>query len=124
MRELRIQPEETFATNLIFVESRNAKAIYDLALFDNCWRLHKQMLAVVRPKFIICLGNGERLSAFSLVRSKADRREADRKYLHFKSFVGSFGLKDGFELTTTVVGVRHPSYPMSPHGLRKWLFPL
>ncbi len=121
MRELGLQPEETFASNLIFVESRSAEEMCDLALFEDCWRVHTKMLAVVRPKFIVCLGNGERLSAFSLVRKKAHRREKDRKYKNFKSFVAIFGLDDGLELTTTVVGVRHPSYPMSPDGLRKWL---
>src|SRR5579871_5616125 len=34
MRELGLQPEETFATNLIFVESRSAKEIYDIGLFE------------------------------------------------------------------------------------------
>ena len=121
MRELRVQPEQTFATNLIFVESYSAKEIYDPALFDACWRVHKKMLAVVRPQFIICLGNGERLSAFSLVRSKADRSVEEGKHQKFKRFLGVFAMDDGLELTITVVGVRHPSYPMSPDGLREWL---
>jgi len=121
MRELGAIPEETFATNLIFVESRSAREIYDPALFEICWRVHKKMLAVVKPQFVVCLGNGERLSAFSLVRRKADYREKNAACRTFKSFVGTFHLDNGLELTANVVGVHHPSYPMSPNGLQHWV---
>jgi hypothetical protein len=121
MSELGLKPEETFATNLIFVESQNAKEIYDPVLFEACWRVQKKMLAEVRPKYIVCLGNGESLSAFSLVRRKADSRVKETGCQQFKSFVGGFHLDGGLDLTAKVIGVRHPSYPMSAKGLRGWV---
>ena len=45
---------------------------------EECWCVHKKMLAVVRPKYIVCLGNGESDSAFSLVREKAKHDLAHR----------------------------------------------
>jgi hypothetical protein len=121
MSELGLRSETTFATNLIFVESRNAKQIYDDVLFEACWRVHKKMLAEIKPKYIVCFGNGESLSAFSLVRRKADSREKEARNREFKSFVGTFCLGDRFNLTAKVIGLRHPSYPMSPRGLRDFV---
>jgi hypothetical protein len=44
MSELGLVPEKTFATNLIFVESRNVAEIKteirNDGLFDHCWRVH------------------------------------------------------------------------------------
>jgi hypothetical protein len=125
MSELGLQPEETFATNLIFVESQNIEELKADPLFqiylDACWKAHKRMLAVVKPLYIVCLGNGEKDSAFSFVREKADGRENEARCLNFKSFDGIFHLNDDFSLSAKVIGVRHPSRPMSPKGLRGFI---
>ena len=59
MSELGLDPKTTFATNFIFVESKDVNALKKRAKFatyvENCWRVHKKMLAVVRPKYIVCL---------------------------------------------------------------------
>jgi hypothetical protein len=125
MCELGLKPEETFATNLIFVESRGVKEIKADPLFktylEACWRVHQKMLAEIKPKYIMCLGNGERDSAFSSVREKAVDAEKEARHLKFKSFVGVFHLDDGHTLEAKVIGVKHPSYPMSPRGLREFV---
>lgn len=125
MAELGLTPEKTFATNLIFVESRKGEdirpEIRDDGLFDIFWRVHIKLLSAVRPKYIFCLGNQEGLSAFSLVRKKALATGQERTTAKFKSFGGVFYLADGSTLRPKVIGVHHPSYPMDPEGLRDWI---
>jgi hypothetical protein len=55
--------------------------------------MHKKMLAEIRPKYIVCLGNGENDSACSLVRKMAydvkNEKHSDKKVgrcRHFKKF--------------------------------------
>jgi len=86
-------------------------------------------LAEIKPKFIVCLGNGKgkQQSAFGFVRGTAAVRPdsyheefaGDSRYR--KKFVGTFALGDGEALEATVVGVRHPSYPTSPRALRGFI---
>jgi hypothetical protein len=133
MAELGIHPKTTFATNFIFVESRNVKqikkAITDYDLIEACWRVHKQMLSVVRPKYIVCLGNGKSDSAFNLVRQRVtslavDGKLSDKKVgrsVAFKSFTGTFNLGNELSpLKATVIGVLHPSRFKCPQGLREF----
>lgn len=134
MSQLDRNPKTTFATNFIFVESVSVKELQRDPLFqtyvDKCWLVHKKMLAVVRPKYIVCLGNGESGSAFSLVRDKAkdirNPKESNKQKGQpkaFKSFVGTFHLDDGIEpLPAKVIGVLHPSRWRCPEGLSDWVF--
>ena len=73
------------------------------------------MLAVVEPKYVVCLGNGESDSAFSLVRYKAKNirnvipsgTEAGKQgCVAFKRFEGTFTFENAPDLTATVIGVR------------------
>lgn len=132
MSELGLNPKTTFATNFVFVESDNVRELKRDPLFrtyvDTCWLVHKKMLAVVRPKYILCLGNGESGSAFSLVRDKAEdirngkqSNEKVGRNIVFKSFVGTFRLDDVSDLTAKVIGVLHPSRWRCPQGLRDWV---
>jgi hypothetical protein len=133
MCELGIKPEETFATNLIFVESRGIKEIKADPLFETyleaCWRVHRKMLAEVNPDYIVCLGNkkGKRESTFSFFQEQAFRTEnylqefTSRDSRYRKRFDGTFKLDDSHTLEAKVVGVKHPSYPMSPRGLRDFI---
>jgi hypothetical protein len=133
MCELGLKPEETFATNLIFVESRGIKEIKADPCFETflgaCWRVHKKMLAEVEPDYIVCLGNNKekRKSAFSSVQERAVRTEnyleefTSKDLRYRKRFDGTFELDDGRILKAKVIGVKHPSYPMSPRGLRAFI---
>ena len=132
MSDLGLIPEATFAMNLIFVESQNVaeikREIRIDGLFDHCWSVHKKMLAVVRPKFIVCLGNGEYDSAFSLVRKTANTinnpihgEERVGRYIAFKSFTGTFALNNAPDLTAKVIGVLHPSRWKCPAGMKDFV---
>jgi hypothetical protein len=128
MNELKLRPEETFATNLMFGESATAQELDVDNLLDPCWRVHQRFLAIVRPTFIVCLGNGEPAngthSTFSLVRDQATESTPVTTQGHHKRFVGTFDLGAwGPELRVTVLGVRHPSWPMNPTGLREFAYP-
>ena len=139
MEQLDIKPEKTFATNFIFVESKNVSELRGGRNFrtyvEQCWCVHEKMLAGIRPDYIVCLGHNEEKgrSAFSLVREKSEEEFRDRvissegkvgkvrKFTAFKKFKGKFLVGDGDPLTPTVVGVLHPSYWESPFGLRKFI---
>jgi hypothetical protein len=122
-REFDTVPQETFATNLIFVESRHAEDIYSRGLCDLFWPIHKRFLSVVRPKYIVCLGYGDPASAFSVVRRKAVRKEKIQTEGHgvglWKRFKGTFDLEGGTE-DITVIGVWHPSYRIRYAGVGKF----
>jgi uracil-DNA glycosylase len=132
MSQLGLKPKETFATNLVFNESKNVSKLKEEPVFrdhvDACWLAHKKLLAVVRPTYIVCLGNGKRDSAYSLVREKADEKSGERfsderigRGWAFKKFVGKFRLDCGESLEATVVGVLHPSYWQCPPGLVRFI---
>jgi hypothetical protein len=110
-----------FSANAIFVRSRNAKLLpsdaYELASL--CWPVHEYFLSKVRPEFILCLGNGDGVSSFSLLRRLLNvdsdsvrfvrgKSFKDGKYfradINFKSNPGSPGIK------CLVVGIPHPSW--------------
>ncbi len=104
---------ETPAANAIFVRSRNAGSLtnpYDLwRLF---WPIHQRMLAIVRPHAIVCLGNGQGLSSWSLMRSCAARpltEEPSDGYRSGRFAKATFSLSATDELTCTLIGVPHPS---------------
>jgi hypothetical protein len=121
MNELNMKPEKTFASNLIFVESRTAAEVNEPVFIEKCWCVHKLLLAKVRPTYIICLGNGETVSAFSVLREIADSKGETTSEGQFKKFKGKFSLNGQSPLEPTVVGVRHPSRHMNPAGLAKFI---
>jgi hypothetical protein len=126
MSELELVPEKTFATNLIFVESKTTAemVIHDSRLLDSCWCVHQKMLAVVKPSYIVCLGNGEKpiVSVFRTLGGIAHDQKEMRASGRFKSFVGTFHLNEAPPLTATVIGVPHPSYPpWNSTGLRGFI---
>jgi hypothetical protein len=132
MSQLGLKPKETFATNLVFVESDDIPTLKREPFFrdnvDACWQVHKKMLAEIRPKYIVCLGNGENDSAYSLVRKKAydvkNEKPSDKKVGRcraFKKFVGGFHFDEGEPLDVIVVGVLHPSRWQCPSGLVRFI---
>ena len=90
--------------------------------------MHKKILEVVRPGYIVCPGNGEADSAYSLVRKKAydvkNEKTSDKKVGRcraFKKFVGEFHFDEGEPLDVIVVGVLHPSRWQCPSGLVRFI---
>jgi len=85
MSQLRLNPRDTFATSLVFVESDDIRKLkrepFFRAAVEGCWLVHKKMLEAIRPTYIVCLGNGKRDSAYSLVRDKADEKSSERERL-------------------------------------------
>jgi hypothetical protein len=120
MAELRLTPENTFAANMIFRESRDAAGL-DRKTCDPCWRVHQHLLAIIRPDYIVCLGNGS-LSPFSLLRfrDKKKGREWKARDDRFKRFLGTFDLGNPPPLIAKVLGVRHPSRFGYVPGLREF----
>lgn len=113
-----------FATNAVFASSASAQGFSTetgltlLQAFEACWPLHQYFLRIVRPRFILCLGYQDSGSAFWLLKRKAVRGSVEplsshkapgRKFASFKSARMMFDSGAG-ELSTVVVGVRHPSY--------------
>ena len=121
MEALEQDPWKTFASNVIFAESATARELDRADLFEPCWCVHQHLLAIVKPKCIVCLGNGEQLSAFSLVRQKAENRTQERSLGRLKSFRGTFALGPKDTLYATVVGVPHPSRWNGASGLREFV---
>lgn len=70
---LGADPRQTFATNAVFTRSRNAAELADAndgawdLWWKHCWPVHQLFLHVVRPRVIVCLGNGPG-SAFEMLR--------------------------------------------------------
>jgi len=95
MAALGRDPRGTFATNLFFVESRTAEDLNVGELWNPHWAVHREMLAVVVPERIVCIGNGEELSAFALLREAAGRVEQEEQQDRLKGFVGTFDLGRG-----------------------------
>ncbi len=108
-------PVDVFAANAIFVRTCNSRRI-DPSLWAKCWPIHQWFLSVVKPKVVLCLGNGEGLSPFSLLRQACENPDfvkidgGFRNGRWFRARVPAVGGAD-----TVVVGVPHPSrFPISP----------
>jgi hypothetical protein len=115
------RPECIFSANAIFVQSPKAKDLQNPeGLWRKCWAVHQEFLAIVRPKWIICLGNGKEQSSFQLMRQKAEKPEpkvsnpchADRPpdYRMGKLIRACFDIGETSLLeNVNVLGVPHPS---------------
>jgi hypothetical protein len=58
LTELNLNPRDVCASNLIFLQSREASGIsYDIAKV--CWPVHEAILEIVQPQVIITFGNSE-----------------------------------------------------------------
>jgi hypothetical protein len=115
-RLLKVDPREIFATNAIFVESRDASSLVaSEELWERCWQVHQRFLHVIQPNWIICLGNAASGSSFSFLKEK----------LAFTAPILGSDFREGKEFNTTVeldgkhkrirvLGIPHPSrFPIS-----------
>jgi hypothetical protein len=115
-RDIEEEKKKVFWTNAIFLRSINANILSTpLELWDMCWPIHQYFLSIIKPEIILCLGNGERLSAFSMIRSKSEGSPStcfcDPKTKTFrdgKHFDATLPIMKG-TISTKVVGVPHPS---------------
>ena len=105
-RQLNLQPDLVPASNLIFVRSRREEQIKErkAALAELCWAFHANVIELLRPKVILCLGN----TAGEYVRRKLGARQLVAQFIeqndrHWKNkaFVGPSGIR--------VVVATHPS---------------
>ena len=77
-----VEPSEeavrsSFCVNLYFYRTPNAVELqaYPKELLD-CWPFHERFLEIVRPEIIICNGNADALSSFSVFREKFEKKQA------------------------------------------------
>lgn len=62
--------EDVCSSNLIFAQSRDAKGVPE-RYADVCWPVHAAILALVKPKLILCCGNSQ-VSSFGYLHRKFD----------------------------------------------------
>lgn len=115
IRLLGQEPSSVLSTNAIFLASKG-KNTFALEhpcsirqAWERCWQVHKFMLNIVRPRVILCLGNGETDSAYSFLAQECVNppiTNADAPTLGFKWFDARF---KNTELTARVIGVFHPT---------------
>ena len=107
-RILGYDVRQSFAANAIFVRSKKQDDLKaSLELFEKCWKIHQIFLSIVQPKIVLCLGNGERSSAFALLKAKFKANEITSG--NVKEFIGNIPMADGTVLEGRIIGVRHPS---------------
>lgn len=85
---------ETFATNLYFFRSPGDDMLqkYGWKNYD-CWKYHETFLKIVKPKIIVCIGNGNSFSPFSEL---ANKFKIDLPPTTIKHLYGRFWLKSFF----------------------------
>lgn len=116
---LNLKIRSVFAVNAIFQRSEKANTLKgSLELWEKCWPVHQLFLQIVKPKIIICLGNGRR-SSFSLLWSKFQSKNEPvpcvqsgnkLQFLNGKLFRGFVVISEtGETLHCLVVGIPHPS---------------
>lgn len=129
---LDTKPEFIFSANAIFIESPTARELQNAnELWDKCWRVHQTFLALVRPEWIICLGNGKDLSSFQLIKDRgADTVQvvdnpcapgSRPEYRIGKLFHASLDICETNRLNVKVLGLPHPSRFNMPKELKDFI---
>ena len=120
LENLGLETKNVCATNLIFIQSRDANKI-PIKYAEICWPVHLKLLEIVKPKLIIVFGNSK-LSPYDFLKNRLQGKE---------DFCGSSGhgkwaLK-GFECSiegrkTYVAGFPHLSrYQPNRTEVLTWL---
>ena len=129
-----LQANAVFMTNAIFLRTQSQLGLNGRVhdLFEACWTVHAWFLSIVRPKVILCLGNGRNgSSATGLIAGKAGidwdkdvqyavNEPSRARFRHGCWFDAEVALPDTSEhhLSCTVVGAPHPSRFGATDGLR------
>ena len=120
LESIRLNPRSVCASNLIFLQSREAKDIsYSLA--EKCWPVHEAILNIVKPKLIIAFGNSN-ISPYAYLHSMLGGKEE-----YFPSGHGNWSVK-GFGCQINgrpvyVAGLPHLSRysPIGKNEVVAWL---
>jgi len=128
-RLLRKDVRTIFSANALFVRTskeahlRNKRPEDYRLLHDDSWKVHQRVLSIVRPKIVVCLGNGPN-SSFAKLREWLNVLPQDVKDPHFPNpkrgrnfYIRWFDKptkpESGQETNSfdfRVVGVPHPSW--------------
>ncbi len=116
---LKESTANVFSANAVFLRSLDGtKLEMSKELLTRCWKLHVLFLRRVKPRVLICLGNG-RGSSFDLVRKWAEInsdvsvkpcgfRGKDRTFVRWTDAPSSIKLV-GDDRPLRILGVPHPS---------------
>ena len=122
---LGVDVRTVFSANAVFVRPGDAATLAEnlgnrtREVIDCCLRVHDFFLAIVRPKIVVCLGNGEGASSFAILRNYLGSPEShlvgktfrDGKYCDASPSWGRGGCR--------IIGAPHPSrFTMSSQALR------
>ena len=110
-KALGIPINEIFATNAIFVASKNADELGALSsdlMWNKCWKIHQRFLAEMQPANIICLGD----DCFALLESRAGewKNVTPPTGSRWKAADATLPLFAGEALAVRVVRLPHPSW--------------
>ena len=113
---LGIEIEMIFSANAVFIATATGTELKNIStIWNACWPIHQEFLSVVLPRWVICLGNGENQSSYSLLKQKnidatQERKSGGPKFHRWKWFDGTFPLGMCRQHRCTVVGLPHPSH--------------
>ena len=120
LESLGLNTREVCASNLIFLQSREASDI-NYSLAEQCWPVHEAILNIIKPKLIIAFGNSA-ISPYGYLQSMLGGKEE-----HFPSGHGNWSVK-GFsckinDLPIYVAGLPHLSRysPIGKNQVVEWL---
>ncbi|MBL6082293.1 hypothetical protein JMJ56_30415 [Belnapia sp. T18] len=123
---LGADPRQTFTTNAVFARAPGVQALTQRVgspwnlWWDHCWPIHQLFLRIVRPRVIICFGNGgpPEPSTFELLRLTNRTKPYRYNWPLVEDETAQSGkLHEGVELDIgekapfkcTVFGLPHPS---------------
>lgn len=120
LESLGLNTRDVCASNLIFLQSREASDIC-FSLAKKCWPVHEAILNIIKPKLIITFGNSE-VSPYGYLHTMLGGDEA-----YFQSGHGNWSLK-GFSCeingrSVYVAGLPHLSRysPIGKKEVVEWL---
>jgi len=120
LESLGLNPRDVCASNLIFLQSREAADI-SFSLAEKCWPVHEVILSIVKPKLIIAFGNSE-VSPYGYLHSMFGGKEEYLPSGHGNWSVKGFSCKiNGHPLY--VAGLPHLSRysPIGKSEVVEWL---
>ena len=103
---------EVFNTYATFFRAENAAQLKGWGLDRiDCSAFHRELLGIVRPRVVLCIGNGAAPSAFALLQAIAAPRHTQRREVATRTYVKWFREPlPGGGSPSLVLGVPHLSY--------------